>query len=164
MRRIGCCGCLRTHSCCVCHPRQEVTRKRSPASLFIVALLAQALPTCIGNEAECADQQSCIWRDGDELCMRLLCRKNMQIGSGVIRRACCCSHRPSMCPVHALWEGYLEPMGIGRKPWSHISPQAAIARLRAVLHELKVEEASRYRTHDLRRGHAQAGYNTFCAL
>ena len=117
--------------------------------------IPEALPTCVGTGTEFPEEQSCVWRDGNELCMRLLCRKNMQRGSGIIRRACCCPARPIICPVHTLWVKFLEPLGTGAKPWAGISPHAATERIRAVLTELKVEDAHRFRTQDLRRGHAQ---------
>ena len=43
----------------------------------------------------------------------------------------------------------------GDKPFENISPAEALQFLRVFLCRLHVKNAGRYRTHDLRRGHAQ---------
>ena len=56
---------------------------------------------------------------------------------------------------------------MGSKPFAGISPGKAIADLRALLARLSVKDASLYRTHDLRRGHArdlQASGATVCEI
>ena len=44
---------------------------------------------------------------------------------------------------------------LGTRPWAHISAENARARIRSRLTELQVPQASRYGTHDFRRGHAK---------
>ena len=45
-------------------------------------------------------------------------------------------------------------MAVGHKPFGGISPASALETLRRYLHRLGVHEARWYRTHDIRRGHA----------
>ena len=47
----------------------------------------QALPLIIAAEEPHQDTQSAIWRKGDFVCVKLQSRKNMQSGSGVLRRS-----------------------------------------------------------------------------
>ena len=49
----------------------------------------------------------------------------------------------------------IDAAAVGSKPFSAISPAVALGTLRALLAELKVENAELYRCHDLRRGHAR---------
>ena len=43
---------------------------------------------------------------------------------------------------------------IGTKPFAGLSPAKALPNLRQILNELGIPRANEYRTHDLRRGHA----------
>ena len=54
-------------------------------------LLRQALPIrkCEPDSEIAKTSQSIIWREGDEICLRLLRRKNKQSGSDVIFHVCC---------------------------------------------------------------------------
>ena len=65
-------------------------------------------------------------------------RKNLQGGSGVLRRACCCSGNQDMCPVHVLWEQFLANVPVGTSPWQHISPAQVVKWIRAALVALAV--------------------------
>ena len=58
------------------------------------------------------------------------------------------------CPIHAL-QPMLAGAGIGARPFASISAAAALGVLRAILTKLDVANASEYRCHDLRRGHAR---------
>ena len=58
-----------------------------------------------------------------------------------------------MCPIHAVWE-YCKTFSIGQQIFPGVKAKHAISKLRQVLQGLDVENASMYRTHDLRRGHA----------
>ena len=49
----------------------------------------------------------------------------------------------------------LAEAGIGARPFASISAAAALGVLRAILGKLDVANASKYRCHDLRRGHAR---------
>ena len=57
----------------------------------------------------------------------------MQRGSGVLRRGCTCSGIPAVCPVHVLWEQYLDGLPAGTSPWAGISPAAALRDIRLLL-------------------------------
>ena len=58
------------------------------------------------------------------------------------------------CPIHAL-QPLLVGAGVGARPFAGISAAAALGVLRAILSKLEVANASEYRCHDLRRGHAR---------
>ena len=58
------------------------------------------------------------------------------------------------CPIHAL-QPMLAGAGTGARPFASISAAAALGVLRAILSKLDVANASEYRCHDLRRGHAR---------
>ena len=49
---------------------------------------------------------------------------------------------------------FFESMPFGVKPFWSITPAKALANLRSMLDRLQVADAMGYRTHDLRRGHA----------
>ena len=102
--------------------------------------------------------QSAIWRDGDEICVRLLRRKNRPQGSGIMRRRCSCAAGVrTCCAVHTLWERFFALLPDGTCPWAAVSPSQAIVRLRRLLEVLGVPDASAYGTHGFRRGHAEVG-------
>jgi hypothetical protein len=98
-------------------------------------------------------RQSVISLEGDELCLRLAKRKNLPSGS-VIRRTCWCSFCVITCPVHTLWK-FCEEQGKGAQPFVEFKDGFALRSLRCILKRLSVPEAGVYRTHDIRRGHAQ---------
>ena len=104
-------------------------------------------------------EQTIIWKDGNHVCIRMLRRKNLPTGSGVIRRRCCCREGEDsanrLCVVHTLWP-YLESFPVGTHPWARFAGDKANAELRRMLEALLVPEAASYRTHDMRRGHAEA--------
>ena len=58
------------------------------------------------------------------------------------------------CPVHVLWP-WVEKFPLGAAPWERTSVGMALTRLRHGLELCAVQGADRYRTHDLRRGHAR---------
>ncbi len=106
--------------------------------------------------ARAAQEQTIIWRDGDEVCIRIARRKNRPNGSGTLRRKCTCSGGASSCAVHTLWDQYFAKLDDGAKPWAHITAGKARERLRQVLCRLQVPDADKYGTQDFRRGHAEA--------
>ena len=122
-------------------------------------LLCQALPIrkCEPNSEIAQTSQSIIWREGDEICLRLLRRKNKQSGrgvicyvacdanvsvfdesgSGVMKRKCSCRRgqgalivRSDTCVVHTLWDRFIAPLTDGEVPWANISANFARSRLR----------------------------------
>ena len=95
-----------------------------------------------------------MWRERDELCMRLRVRKNRLEGSGTMRRACSCQATAALCPIHVLWDLFLREF-VRQQPFCHISPALARDGIRATLAGLSVPNAAAYGTHDFRRGHAK---------
>ena len=85
-------------------------------------------------------------------------------------RTCWCHKCKLTCPVHVLGRWLRRGLAcgvwgvccianrrtvpVGDKPFS-VRPASALADMRALLAEAKVKNAWEYRTHDLRRGHAQ---------
>ena len=98
-------------------------------------------------------EQSVIYLEGDALCLRLRKRKNLPSGS-VMKRSCWCKKCADTCPVHVLWP-FFESLGQGDKPFAGFSAKDALSSFRFCLYQLGIPDAGRYRTHDLRRGHAQ---------
>ena len=134
--------------------------RRRACLLSFRCALCQALPMkeCAPNSAQADGVQSAIWRDGDEICVRLLRRKNRPQGSGVMRRRCSCAAGVrTCCAVHTLWERFFALLPDGTCPWAAVSPSQAIVRLRRLLEVLGVPDASAYGTHGFRRGHAEVG-------
>ena len=125
----------------------------------LLHLCWQALPVCKAHPDSpgASKEQSLIWREGDCLFLRLQRRKNMQRGSGVLRRICCCKGGVPMCPVHTLWDKYFALLPDGAKPWAKVSAGLARERLRQILAKLLVPDWANYGTHDFRRGHAEVG-------
>jgi hypothetical protein len=124
----------------------------------------QALPMMKGTPTSSQGQgaQSVIWREGDEVCVRLLSRKNRPAGSGIMRRMCSCAGGANTCAVHTLWDRFFALLPDGACPWADISPGQARARLRGLLQALGVVDAFEYGTHCFRRGHAEAGRWSMC--
>ena len=108
------------------------------------------------SSAQAANEQTIIWRDGDEICIRIARRKNRPKGSGTLRRKCTCSGGASTCAVHMLWDQHFAKLEDGTKPWAPITANKARERLRRILCRLQVPNAQKYGTHDFRRGHAEA--------
>ena len=93
--------------------------------------LWQALEMCKAcpNSAGAAQEQTIIWRDGDDVCIRIARRKNRPKGSGTLRRRCTCKGGASTCAVHMLWDQYFAKLEEGTKPW-HPQVDANKARTR----------------------------------
>lgn len=69
-------------------------------------------------------------------------------------RSCWCKECGLTCPVHMLGAA-LNSWGPGSQPFAGTTASKARANLREVLAAIGVPEASRYRTHDLKRGHTR---------
>ena len=121
--------------------------------IFLLRLPSEALPMTVGGIGCGQGRQSVISLESDELCLRLAKRKNLPSGS-VIRRTCWCSFCVITCPVHTLWK-FCEEQGKGAQPFVEFKDGFALRSLRCILKRLSVPEAGVYRTHDIRRGHAQ---------
>ena len=113
------------------------------------------------------NEQTLVWLENEQLCMRLKRRKNQPNGSGILRRACTCKGLEQtgarlLCPVHMLWHNYFNRLPAKARPWAEVSSSAALARLREDLKKNGVPNAECYWTHDLRRGHADVCYISLC--
>lgn len=58
------------------------------------------------------------------------------------------------CPVHVIGP-FLDSVAHGSKIFDGTTAATALCTLRFILGQIGVERATDYRTHDLRRGHAQ---------
>ena len=76
-------------------------------------------------------------QDANTVRLQLKSRKNRQAGS-VLRRICCCSSMPTMCPVHVLWHKFFARLEVGERPWADVSAGEALAHLRETLRRLLV--------------------------
>ena len=126
----------------------------------------KALPMCRASPCStiAAQEQTIIWRDGDEVCIRIARRKNRPNGSGTLRRKCTCCGGAWTCAVHMLWDQYFALLDDGAKPWAQITAGKARERLRRILERLRVPDACKYGTHDFRRGHAEATQCLPCCM
>ena len=136
------------------------------APVLLPQLCEQALPICVASPAlsAAASKQTLIWREEDEICLRVLRRKNRPNGSGTLRRKCTCQGCIHTCVVHVLWDRFLNQLPEGAEPWLGITANEARSRLRRVLQRLLVTDAASFRTHDLRRGHAEDMRRCGCTL
>ena len=135
------------------------------AYTFLLRVPSEAIPMCRGSpdDAALAGKQTLIWREGDEVCIRMLRRKNKPKGSGVLRRKCCCQqgaradiYSSLVCPVHTLWDRFFRLLPEGTEPWKDTTEKEALAKLRELLGKLGIQHVEKYGTHDFRRGHAEA--------
>ena len=125
--------------------------------ISFICSLHKALPMCKAgpDSAIAAQEQTIIWKENGEVCIRIARRKNRPKGSGVIKRRCSCSGGKTTCAIHTLWDGYFAALPDGAKPWARITAHKALDRLRQVLRKLNIPDAEKYGTHDFRRGHAE---------
>jgi len=142
--------------------RNMVAREQDPALkalrlvsyTWLLRLPSEALPMTMCESEPGDDVANAMWSDGEAICVRLASRKNMQRGSGVIKRFCTCPGGALTCPVHMAWEKYLARLPDRSQPWRHLSAAQALKKLREVLTTLDVDSPSHYGTHSFRRGHA----------
>ena len=122
--------------------------------VFMLRMPSECLPIRVsaGDNNE-RRHQAVISVGRNELTLRLKRRKNKEGGSVLIRRCWCNSCRLT-CPVHVLGPFLLE-CGPGAQPLAMHDARSALQVLRGWLGVLQVDNASSYRTHDLRRGHAR---------
>ena len=122
-----------------------------------VACVVQALPMCKCQPSSelAASKQTIIWRQQDEVCIRIRRRKNRPQGSGVIKRICTRAGSKRTCPVHALWDGFFQHLPDGTAPWELLSASYVRLRLKRILEQLGIPGAAKFGTHDFRRGHAE---------
>ena len=86
--------------------------------------------------------QAAIWANDAEICVKFRSRKNMQNGSGVLKRGCTCPGIPSICPVHELWDKLLCDTQRGTCAWAGTTAAAALRDIRAILRKMNVRISS----------------------
>ena len=129
--------------------------------IFLLRLPSEALPITIINRPLAEEEMQVLVAahhavlsfDGDSLTLRLARRKNKPWG-GTLRRKCWCELCPVSCPTHVLGP-FVRSWPEGTRPFSHITAANALRTLRQLLALLAIADASKYRCHDLRRGHVR---------
>lgn len=124
------------------------------AYAFLLRVPSEALPCRISRTPSGDGQgQSWLYVDDKRATLILRRRKNKQGGS-VLNRGCWCKQCKVTCPVHRLLE-LCANLQAGDKVCRGLCAKRALGLLRKSLTDLGVDNAGQYRTHDLRRGHAQ---------
>ena len=120
---------------------------------FMLRVPSEAVPAtfCGGSfTSACAHAVSLT---PSRLGVRLAKRKNLQQGAPPLFRQCWCEGSPSTCPIHVFGK-FAAARGVGQRLFPGVTPASAIGVVRACLRAADVPEATRFGTHDLRRGHA----------
>ena len=120
---------------------------------FLLRLPSEALPAVKGRPGMVCQANTMLYVKGQELVVELGRRKNKPRGSVLTRRCCCAAAKP-MCAVHMIGP-MLDGLALGQCVFGECTIASATNTLRSMLAALDVPEAEVYRTHDLRRGHAQ---------
>ena len=122
--------------------------------VFLLRMPSECLPIRVAaDSAAVAAHQAVVSVTADALTLRLKRRKNRDGGS-VLTRKCWCAKCNLTCPVHVLGP-FFQHCGVGSQPFGFIDARSSLVILRSWLQHFKVEHASQYRTHDIRRGHAR---------
>ena len=120
---------------------------------FLLRVPSEALPMVCGGRGVIHGQHSVLFLGINCIYLKLATRKNRPAGS-LLKRSCWCAKCAATCPVHVLGK-YLDEFAIGNRLFAGFSPGLVLSRLRRRLGQLGVADASSYRAHDFRRGHAQ---------
>ena len=122
---------------------------------FLLRLPSEALPVVRADTgfAHNSGHACMVFMEGEHLCLKLKKRKNKPQGS-LLKRACWCCQCRLTCPVHALWP-HFEKLKVGERAFPGIYSGKALRQLRVMLELIGIENASKFRCHDLRRGHAK---------
>ena len=126
---MWCAGELRKGSQAICVPRSRRTRR-----------------------PRCGDHQAAIAIGKSEARIWLPRRKNRPFPTELVRECWCRAHRPT-CPVHSI-APFFRALEDGDTPFSRFHPSRVRKQLRRMLSAVGVPDAHKYRTHDIRRGHA----------
>jgi len=121
--------------------------------VFLLRLPSEALPVVAGLKGRVPDTNAALFRDGSSLVLVLKRRKNKQHGS-ILTRSCTCRSARAICVVHVLGP-VLEKCRVGQPVFGGCTAASAMEYLRMMLLAVNVDRATEYRTHDLRRGHAE---------
>ena len=120
--------------------------------IFLLRLPSEALPIVLGSKDKQSDSQAVLYKDDGKLFLKLRCRKNRPEGSLLVRE-CWCKFCRFTCPVHVVGR-LVDKLPVGRALFSSISRANALETLRFMLEQVGTPNATKYRTQDLRRGHA----------
>ena len=120
--------------------------------IFMLRVPSEGLPMRVGPMPQ-GSAQSVIECGESELILHLRRRKNRPMG-GSMTRPCWCKSSPSTCPVH-MFGRCIKKIASGTALFASISSRRALDKLRYILDDIGVVDAHKYRTHDLRRGHAR---------
>ena len=86
--------------------------------------------------------------------MLMLDRRKNKLHGSILTRSCWCKQSPKTCPVHVLGK-YFQTLGEGERPFAQFSAASVLQSLRAFLSRIGIVDSQKFRTHDLRRGHAR---------
>ena len=123
------------------------------AYVFLLRVPSEALPAVKSDAGMIPGAQSTLYLSGDELCLRLLRRKNKRSGS-LLCRKCWCGESAITCPIHSLWSR-VEKLPQGSPLFAGVTPARALRVLRDALAALQVADYMEFGTHGFRRGHTE---------
>ena len=121
--------------------------------VFLLRMPSGCLPLKVGPVVGAGTNQSVVVCTAQSITLHLSRRKNKDGGS-VLKRTCWCNSCAELCPVHVLGP-YFASCGTGAQPFARFDARCALANLRTCLQALGIVDAFKYRTHDIRRGHAR---------
>ena len=122
--------------------------------VFLLRLPSECLPVRVASDtATDVLLQAVVSADDESITLRLKRRKNRDGGSTLTRKCWCRSCRET-CPVHVLGT-FFQRCGAGSSPFASFGAAGVLAALRHWLSALGIQDANKYRTHDIRRGHAR---------
>jgi len=124
--------------------------------IFLLRLPSEALPIVRGGSGVAdygAKHKAVMSLEDNCLQLKLSHRKNIA-KECVLKRPCWCKSADFLvCPVHVVWP-YMKEFKEGQHVFEGISASAAMKTLRRYLSLIGKLDAMKYRSHDLRRGHA----------
>ena len=121
--------------------------------VFLLRVPSEGLPMVAGGVGVDPGEHSVISVESDCIILNLASRKNKPLGS-VLKRQCWCKSCKLTCPVHVLG-AFVKKLPAGTKLFDGFTLTSLLCTLRQRLATLGVNDASLYRTHDFRRGHAK---------
>ena len=123
------------------------------AYVFLLRVPSEALPLAAHTSPGSSVSVPVVTVSESEVMIWWPRRKNRLQGSW-LKRSCWCKACRETCPVHVLG-AFFNDLPKGVQPFVGISAAEALKVLRAMLVALGAKDATLYRTHDFRRGHAE---------
>jgi len=120
---------------------------------FLLRVPSEGVPVVAGERRPTDESPVMVYRHGDTMTLHMKRRKN-KLGGSILTRGCWCKESEATCPIHAIGP-FIDRCPIGERPFGHVTAQKAVRILRVGLAAVGVQNAIEYRTHDLRRGHAE---------